>query len=655
MDPFVYILVILFTVLLSGIVCHFLPHIGTPIVQMAMGVLVALVYRDAEFILDAHLFSLAFVAPLVYYCGTTIEKRTVWKMRRAIMQLSVPLVLVTSLLVGLLLNTLVPAMGLALCLMLLVVLSPTDDVAVDTVERHYHIPETMMELLKCESIFNEVISIVLFQSILAVVITGEFIPVAVFTSFFMMSLGGLVIGLVFSLGKIVLVKWLRSEGIEGLNIHTILGVVYPFIVFLVAEHLHVSGVVAVFVAGLFHTLEYGRDNPDTVHVTITSHNIWQVMAYSLEGAAFVIVGTQLPHIASAMLRGELPISGPMVILVILVVGAALFIVRFLWAYFTLPDDACCEDEGRRIPRIVGCNIFTLAGDRGAVTLATVLSIPLLLEDGSPFPYRDLILTITMGIIVYSNIATHFVLPFFVHKKNEHTAGQPGSELYIAVLEDVVEQIHRNITPETRIEGEIVIHNYEDRINQLRRKADLNLVDHDQQLLFYKKVAQWQYEHSMDLLNEGKIDKKVADYYVGTLHRHLPKHGRLGYTVLTEILHKFRFVVHFTSHSDEERKRQLALLLHSNDEYVMQKLLETDFPRAQRPYRNEYYLMLERKLSEYDTPVDRPVNDDVFTALTQYGLQLELNHVQQMYEAGQISYTVAKHMKDKIVLLEMQRD
>lgn len=655
MDPFVYILVILFTVLLSGILCHFLPHIGAPIVQMGLGVLVALVYSDAEVIMDAHLFSILFVAPLVYYCGTTIEKRTVWEMRRAILQLSVPLVLVTSLLVGLLLNTLVPAMGLALCLMLMAVLSPTDDVAVDTVERHYHIPETMMELLKCESIFNEVISIVLFQSILAVVITGEFIPVAVLTSFLIMSIGGLIVGVVFSLGKIILVKWLRSEGIEGLNIHTMLGVVYPFLVFLVAEHLHVSGVVAVFVAGLFHTLEYGRDNPDTVHVTITAHNIWQVLAYSLEGAAFVIVGTQLPHIASAMLHGTLPISTPMLIVVILTVGAALFFVRFAWAYLTLPDEACCEEEGRHIARRRGCNIFTLAGDRGAVTLATVLSIPLVLEDGTPFPYRDLILTITMGIIVYSNIATHFVLPFFVHKKNEHSAGQPGSELYIEVLADVVEQIHRNITPETRIEGEMVIHNYEERINALRRKADLDLEDHSQQLLFYKKITQWQYEHSMHLLREGKIDKKVADYYIGSLHRYLPKHGRLGYAVVTEIIHKFRFIVHFSSIGDETRKQQLALLLHSCDLYVMDKLLITDFPRAQRPYRNEYYLMLERKLSEYDSSVDRPVDEDVFSALTQYGLQLELNHVQQLFEAGQISYSVAKQMKDKIALLEMQRD
>lgn len=655
MDQLFYALVILFMVILSGIICPFFPHIGSPIVQMVLGVAVSLLYADAEFILDTHLFSIIFVAPLVYYCGTTIDKRIIWKTRRSILLLSVPLVIVTSFIVGLLLNQLISAMSLAICFMVMTVLSPTDDVAVDTVERHYHIPETMMEVLKCESIFNEVISIVLFQSILAGIVSNSFDLSAVFVSFLHMSVGGVCFGAVFSLGKIVLVKWLRNQGIEEINVHTLLGVLYPFLVFLVAEHFHVSGVVAVFIAGLFQTLEYGRDNPDTIHVTITAHNIWRVLAYSLEGAAFVIVGTQLPGICKELIEESLPVSTFTVVLTILVVGAALFIVRFLWAYITLPDEACGGDDECRMSRVRGCNIFTLSGDRGAVTLATVCSIPLLLQDGTPFPYRDLILAIAMGVIVYSNIATHFVLPFFVHKKNGSATNQLSNELYISVLEDVVEQINDNITPETRFEAEIVIHNYEERIAQLRHKTETDMEEHIQQLRFHKRVTQWQYEHTMELLKEGKIDKKVADYYIGTLHRYLPKHAKLSYAAITDMIHKFRFILHFTSHEDEERKRQLAMMLESNDRYVLNKLLVTDFPKPQRGYRNEYYLMLKRKLNEPNEISQHTINEDVFTALVQYGLQLEVNYVQSLYESGTITYAVAKQMKNNIALLEMHRE
>lgn len=90
-------------------------------------------------------------------------------------------------------------------------------------------------------------------------------------------------------------------------------------------------------------------------------------------------------------------------------------------------------------------------------------------------------------------------------------------------------------------------------------------------------------------------------------------------------------------------------------YAMDKLLVTDFPKPQRGYRNAYYVMLKRKLKIPQEGEERSLNEAVFTSLSRCGLQLELNHVQQLYESGEISYAVAKRMKDKIALLEMQRD
>lgn len=656
MELVIYVMIILSAVLLSGIICRFLPHVGSPIIQMLLGVLIGLLSMGKDLPLHPEEFFLVFVAPLVYYCGMTIDKRTIWKTRRSILDLSIPLVIVTSVVVGVLLNKLLPSLGLAASLMLMTVLSPTDDVAVDTVERHYHVPETMMELLKCESIFNEVISVVLFQSLLGMIVDGSGIqPVETLLHFLEMSIVGGLIGAVMSLLKIWLVKWLRSQGIESLNIHTLLGILFPFLIFMIAEHYHVSGVVAVFIAGLFHTLEYGRDNPDTVHVTVTAHNIWRVVAYSLEGGAFVIVGMQLPDIVSDLVAGGMEISGGELLLVTIVIGMALFFVRFLWAYFTLSEAAYCEEGHSRMSRVHGCTIFTLAGDRGAVTLATVLSIPLVLADGTPFPHRELILAVTMGVIVYANVAAHFVLPFFVRKKNDSEPEMPEDEMYIGVLESIVDELHHSITPENRVEAEIVIHNYEERITQLRRKTETPVEEHTQRLLFYQTITEWQYEHTMELLREGKVEKKVADYYIGTLHRYLPRHGRLGHAIFVELAHKFRFVIHFSSHEDEGRKQQLAMMLESNDRYVLEKLYVTDFPKPQRGYRNAYYGMLKRKLSIPQNGEERSLNEAVFTSLSRYGLQLELNHVQQLYESGEISYTVAKRMKDKIALLEMQRD
>lgn len=654
MELMIYMMVLLGAVLVAGVICRFLPFLGAPIVQMVVGVLLALLNMEHTIPIDSHLFFMVFVAPLVYYCGMTIDKRTVWKTRHSILHLSVPLVIVTAVVVGVLLNWMIPGLGMVLSLMLMMVLSPTDDVAVDTVERHYHVPETMMELLKCESIFNEVISVVLFQSILGMVLDGTMAPVNTLLSFLKMSVGGLLIGSVLSLLKVMLVRWLRSEGIEGLNIHTLLGVIFPFAVYLIAEAIHVSGVVAVFISGLSHTLEYGRDNPDTVHVTITAHNIWQVLAYTLEGAAFVLVGMQLPGILMALASDSMSVSARTVLIVTLVISVLIYCVRCLWAFLTLPAETYRE-EGAAMSRVRGCTIFTLAGDRGAVTLATVCSIPLVLSDGTPFPYRDLILAIAVGVIVYSNINAHFILPFFVHKKNEHAQALPEDEIYIGILEEIVDELHRSVTPDNRVEAEIVIHNYEERISALRRKSESALEEHMNRLLFYQRVTDWQYEHTMELLEQGKIERKVAEYYVGTLHRYLPRHGKLGYATLVELVHKFRFMMHFSGHEDTARKQQLAMMLESNDRYVLEQLLVTDFPKEQRGYRNEYYLMLKRKLAAPRTDGERRLDEEVFTSLSRYGLQLELNQIQLLYESGGISFAVAKRMKDRIALLEMQSE
>lgn len=135
---FTYILILLICILLSTIISRFIPSLSVPIVQIAIGSLIAIIHSEFSIELDPHTFLVMFIAPLLFRDGKNADKRSLWKQRRNILLMALALVIATVILVGFIINKLIPSISLPSAFALAAALSPTDYVAVSVLSKKSH-------------------------------------------------------------------------------------------------------------------------------------------------------------------------------------------------------------------------------------------------------------------------------------------------------------------------------------------------------------------------------------------------------------------------------------------------------------------------------------------------------------------------------------
>lgn len=202
---------------------------------------------------------------------------------------------------------------------------------------------------------------------------------------------------------------------EDITVEILLQILTPFIIYLLSEEVFkVSGILAVVVAGMVYSLSSRKLKLKNARLNAVSENTWSVLAYVLNGLIFIIVGLQLPNIIKIAFY-EATINNFEAIIDVLLITLALLTLRYLWVLFMyrFGDNACKTEE--KSVKFHAALLTSLSGVRGAVTLATVLSIPLTLENGEPFPERTLILFLSVGVILTTLLITTFILPLFANK------------------------------------------------------------------------------------------------------------------------------------------------------------------------------------------------------------------------------------------------
>jgi len=466
MTFFEYILILLAVVCLSNIIHRLTPVVPAPIVQVALGAFISLVPLGFELTLDPSLFFVLFVAPLIYYVSLLADKKTMWAQRKPILNTGILLVFVTVFVVGYLINFLIPSIPLVAAFVLIAALGPTDDVAIASVSKRVNVPPKIMNILQGESIINDASGIVSFQFALAAMLTGSFSLIHASGRFLVVGLGGIAAGLVLTWLKHVFVKWIRSLGMENVTLHLLIGILTPFFFYLIAEELGVSGILAVFAAGIAHSYSRNKFNPEMVNYKVADESLWSMLSFTLEGLVFVILGTQLSKILISINQYYSITTGE-IILYILLITLLFLLLRFFWALIFVKKKAY-DDPNYTISRFRAAAIFSLSGARGTVTLASVMSIPLFLSDGVPFPERDLIILIAGGVIVVSLIITSFILPLCVDKK-VIVDKSAENEAYLEILQDVMTELKKQVTPENEVATAIVTANYHSRSMVLQRK------------------------------------------------------------------------------------------------------------------------------------------------------------------------------------------
>jgi CPA1 family monovalent cation:H+ antiporter len=354
--------------------------------------------------LDPTVVFLIFLPPIIYYAGLLTSWRDFKANLRPISLLAFGLVLFTTALVAAAGHYWM-GMPWAVGFVLGAIVSPPDAVAATAVMSRMRIPRRIIVILEGESLVNDATALVAYRFAVVAVVTGAFSLSGAGARLILVSTGGVAVGLCVG----VAVAWVRRRLRED-NVDTMLSLLTPYLAYLPAEHLGVSGVLAAVTTGVYMSRRITQIT--TSRTRIRLYAIWDVLLFILNGLVFILIGLQLPLILERLGPANLKD----LVASALAISAVAVILRMVWVFpATYLPWLLLPALRRRDPAPPFGPLFIIAwtGMRGVVSLAAALALPITTADGGPFPHRDLILFITFGVILVTLVLQGLSLPVLI--------------------------------------------------------------------------------------------------------------------------------------------------------------------------------------------------------------------------------------------------
>ncbi len=515
--PF-YLLMIVLIVLLIMLANKI--KVAYPVLLVVAGLVVSFIPGVPLLKIDPELIFVIFLPPLLYEAAWANSWKELWHWRRIIGSFAFVVVFLTAISVALVANAFIPGFSLALGFLLGGIVSPPDAVSASAILKFVPVPKRMASMLEGESLLNDASSLIIFRFAMIAVATGQFVLSKAAMGFGWMVAGGVGVGLLVAIIFKKAHKWLPTD----VNMDIILTFVTPYAMYIAAEELHCSGVLAVVSGGLF--LSYHRHYFLSGAARLRGENVWQSLVFLLNGLVFLLIGLDLPEILSGLQKEGTSIASAtgygLLITLVLIIGRMLaaygaVLVTKIAAYVITVAD---RNPGLRGPLILGWT-----GMRGVVSLAAALSIPETLPNGMPFPQRNLVLFITFVVILVTLVLQGLTLPVLIRKikLNWFDDHMPEEEAEDLLREELAKAslAYLNERHSAELEESVVLqhlanqweihlqtdahHNIPDNVRKIYR----DILEHQRQLLLHKnrKMAKLDEEvvrkflHHIDLEEE----------------------------------------------------------------------------------------------------------------------------------------------------------
>ena len=675
MTAFELIMLLIFAVLVSSVLDQLIPRVSPPLIQIALGVVIAvLATNPIEVTFNPDFFLLLFIAPILFNDAKQADKLGLWRNRTHILSLAIGLVVVLMLCVGFAVHALVPSVPLAAAFALGAALGPTDAVAVISLRNVMHLEHKERSLLSGEALINDASGVVAFQFAIAAAVTGTFSLAEASATFAIEFFGGIAFGILLAWLAHLITDRLTDLGLDSNTFHVLFDVTLPFIIYMASEVVHVSGILAVVAAGLVLSAYTERSvGPGYSRLNIVSTNVWSVLSFTLNGIVFVLLGIQLPKAVNTSWE-NVQIDNISLIAYVLLITAIVVGVRFLW---TLLTDLALRDPDTKRRKKLGAQtlhsalVTTLGGPKGAVTLSVIFSTPLLVEMGTPFPQRNLLIFLASGVILCTLLLANFLLPVVSPKtatdSDEEVEAARGK---VAVLRSVMDRLAEERTPSNSGAVSAVLKSYHDRIEAIQQKADLQgessvklRVDLDDHLE----------EYLLDLMDAGRVSEEAGYPFLQRIERQRSQlqHHEEGRRSLSNTIRHSSTTWRVLWHSVLHWRNKLSFSSESSDAHEVQMLLDKEAIRyLQRlseagggPYHSE---VVARVLVSYQRSLaalqsSRPDitgfarTTNKMEDVQRLAYNIELEEIRYALGRDEITRETAKDMRDNVYLMLVDLD
>ena len=456
MEILVYAIVFSLILIVSNATNKLIPTLPLPLIQILLGIGIGFLLPNSEYHLDTELFLALVIGPLLFREAEEADITSILKHWRIIAFLIFPVIFISTLSLGWLAHLLWLGIPLAACMAVGAALGPTDLVAFASLSERFTFPKRISNILKGEGLLNDASGLVAFRVALAAWTTGVFSLGQASWDLVISILGGFAVGIVTAAVNRGLQKLLLSVRATDIASELILELSLPLLTFFIAEEIHVSGIIAVVVAGILKASRFKKITLLEAKVDTVTHTVWNTVNFVLNGSVFVLLGMELEMISEPILRTPFYNNLLLIVTVLLLTGL-LFLIRFLMVY------GFYWYRGFRLKKSIDkylkdALLLTFSGVKGTVSIATILLIPTHLEAEYP-----VLLFLVAGVTLCSFLIGLLVLPKLSEDKEESN----DHLMHIAILNDVVMLLEKDLTV-TKQKGPLyaAIDNYHGRIENM---------------------------------------------------------------------------------------------------------------------------------------------------------------------------------------------
>ena len=446
-----------------------------PILLTVTGLLLSLIPGFPKLFLDPSIVLLVFLPPILYSAAWNTNWVDFKKNIEPISTLAIGLVIITTIIIGFVAHALLPGFTLGMGFLLGAIISPPDAVAATSVFKYIRIPKRIVAILEGESLVNDASALITFQFALTSIFIGSFSLSGAIGQFIMASGGGIGIGCLVGWIAVLMHKKLKMDtAIEtGLTFITAYGS------YVLAEELHFSGVLSVVTAGLFVGNQQARIH--SAKMRLQSKAVWNFTVTMVQGLIFILIGLQLPFIAAGIKNQSIV----HLILMGALISVAAIVIRFSFVFvmnFLTGKIRSMLKIEAIFPSWKHDFVVAYAGMRGVVSVAAAFSIPLFLQNGSPFPQRNLILFIVFCVIIFTLVLQGLTLPWIIRKLDFSSfisSRQEANYILASLSQAALDHIERIIKDE-KLDTEAANHVRDIYTRTINQYSDCNTDDEIEQ-------------------------------------------------------------------------------------------------------------------------------------------------------------------------------